>query len=261
MKMNKQSNVSDLKSVTSVKKFSKNILWAGTFWFILCTVLFIFTDKVILPIISGQLTSTIEIPAVEGLEAPEAEATILAADLGVIWREDGKYSSLVPEGQVLTQLPQAGRVVKVGRNIRLTKSLGKRKTPLPNLRGESLRQGKITLKRLGVVQGKTIKGSHSTIPRGVIIRSLPQEGSMVRAGDSISLVISSGRIDKTTLLPNLTETSLDDAKQQLQELGFEPGQVIEEKSDKHIAGTVINQYPRAGEYLPAYSKINLTISQ
>lgn len=242
-------------------KWFKNLLWASSFWAVTCFVLFVFADKIVMPIIAGQLKSTVELPQVEGLGQTEAETILQELGLGVIWREEGKYSSTIPEDAVLTQLPSSGREVKKGRNVILTRSLGKRRVEIPNLRGESKRQGSISLERIGVVKGPDIAGYHSSIPRGVIIRTQPQEGTLARIGDTVSLVISSGRQDGHTLLPNVTGVALEQAQSNLLSIGFELGNLIQSESKEHIAGTVIQQYPKHGEYLPKGSKINLTVTQ
>lgn len=242
-------------------QWTKSYLWAASFWFVACFLLFVIADKLVMPIIAGQWTSTVEVPLVEGLSRQAAESKITDLDLKVVWREEGKYSSTIPENKVLNQIPRSGREVKVGRTVRLTPSLGKRKVALPELRGESQKQGKITLKRLGVVQGSNIKGFHANIPRGVIIRTEPQEGSMVRMGDTVSLVISSGRQAGMTLLSQLTGISLEEAKTKIESSGLKLGKLTQSKSEEHIAQTVIGQYPLPGEYLSPGTEVDLTITE
>ena len=55
-----------------------------------------------------------------------AEAALTEAGFKFEWLEEGRYSSQIPEGLVLVQMPAAGRTAKLGRTVKLTKSLGLR---------------------------------------------------------------------------------------------------------------------------------------
>lgn len=238
----------------------KNFLWAAFIWMVACFMLLVIADKVILPIIAGQLKSKVIVPPIEGLSPESAKMALESVELEHAWRENGKYSSLIEDGAVLTQMPSAGREVKSGRKIYLTKSLGKRQVSLPELRGKSKRQGQVTMQRLGVVEGAIQNGYHASIPRGVIIRTIPQEGSLVRVGDTVSLVISNGRQDGLFLLPRVEGEVLPEAKKYLEKIGFKLGVIQERVSEQHTANTVLSQYPKHGEYLAAGTEILLTVA-
>ena len=102
-----------------------------------------------------------------------AESALTQAGFKVEWIKEGRYSSQVPAGMVLVQMPKAGRTAKIGRTVRLTKSLGLRKVIIPDLRGKSQNQADISLVRAGLVNGGTIQGAHQSIPRGAVIRTIP----------------------------------------------------------------------------------------
>lgn len=227
-----------------------------------CIVLFILVllvDLLIMPIIAGSFTDEVAVPDVLGLEKAKAEQIIADADFKFEWLEEERYSSEVPIGHVLVQVPQPGRKAKEGRTILLTKSKGIREVEVPDLRGKSQRQAEISLTRTGLIQGKIIKGAHLSIPRGVVIRTNPVAGKLVRLGDTINVVISAGETTGKKPLPQFEGLLLEDVFQKLEALGFVVGDVVRQKSDDGISGTVLEQSPKSGDFLPAGTKIDFVI--
>lgn len=230
------------------------------FWVVLLAALLLLTDFLVMPLIAGQFSRRIEVPSVVGLPIAEAESLIQKKGLSVRWAKEGRYSSEIPAGSVLLQIPAPERVVKRGRTIFLTVSKGVREVEVPELRGRSRRQAEISLQRLGLFEGREILGAHASIPIGVIIRTVPESGKMVRVGDTVQLVISSGERTHKEILPNLVDLSLQQAEEVLQEKGFVLGEVVKDSSQK-LPNTVLSQYPLAGEYLPLGDTVRLTVVQ
>ncbi|MEE8468775.1 MAG: PASTA domain-containing protein, partial [Planctomycetota bacterium] len=84
------------------------------------------------------------VPDLVGLEFAEARMSLEAAGFtGVLERE--VHSSDFGEGAVLEQRPKGGEVLRKGRKVWLTVSLGLRKASVPSLVGQSYRQAGIEL--------------------------------------------------------------------------------------------------------------------
>lgn len=236
---------------------------AFVIWFFAVIVLAVAVDKIVMPIFSGKLDSTGAVPALEGLSAEEAEASLEKAGFKFEWLSEGRYSSQVPAGRVLVQMPAAGRVAKLGRTVKLTKSLGLREVEIPDLRGKSQKQAAISLTRAGLVQGEIVKGAHQSIPRGVVIRTIPLGGEKVRVGDTVKVVISAGVTSGKVLLPNFAGEQIDEVYPKLEKLGFVVGKVKRAKAPEDMEnpapGAVIETSPKFGDYLPPDTKINFVI--
>lgn len=231
-------------------------------WVVALVILAFFVDKIVMPIFAGKLTSTKIVPALEGMDRAAAEAALAEAGFKAEWLEEGRYSAQVPAGMVLVQMPKAGREAKVGRTVKLTPSLGLREVVIPDLRGTSQKQASISLSRAGLVQGEIVKGAHASIPRGVVIRTIPAAGDKVRIGDTVKVVISAGATKGKILLPNFEGTPLDDVYAKLETLGFVVGKIkrIKDPEDRGYApGTVLETSPKYGDYLPPDTKINFVI--
>jgi serine/threonine-protein kinase len=153
----------------------------------------------------------------------------------------------------------AGREAKLGRTVFLTASKGLREIVIPDLRGKSLHQAEISLVRAGLKQGKLIQGAHAGIPRGVVIRTEPVAGKLARIGDTVRIVVSAGFSAGKVMLPSFVKQSMEDAIQKLESLGFTIGDVHRKQIPDGISGTVLEQIPQAGEFLPTGSKIDLIV--
>lgn len=123
-----------------------------------------------------------------------------------------------------------------------------------------MRQAEIALAQLGLNKGKVQKAKHRSIPRGVVIRSVPQAESWVKIGSDVELVVSSGG-QGGVLLPNMVGTSLTQSKRLLDSLGFSFQQGILDTTDADLLPqTVLYQYPKGGEYLPEGTEISIKVS-
>lgn len=213
-----------------------------------------------MPIFAGSFDRIGRIPLVQGLDKADAEQMLRNAGFSVDILPDGRYSSEVEAGKILVQYPVAGRKVKLGRTIRLTLSKGLREVAVPDLRGRSKKQAEMSLSRSGFVIGDMIKGSHESIPRGVIIRTVPEAGTLVRIGDTVQIVISSGGSSGKVLLPSFEGLLLEDVLNRLNSLGFQIGKIERILTTDHPSNIVLSQSPMSGEYLAQDSKINLVIS-
>jgi serine/threonine-protein kinase len=255
--------------VAKIKSFiNKFLTWLKTSslvkafvaWVILVILLAFAVDKIVMPILAGSLTSTGVVPTLEGLPPEVAEKKLDSAGFKYEWLEEGRYNSQVPEGMVLVQMPAAGRVAKLGRTVKLTKSLGIREVEIPDLRGKSQKQAEISLTRAGLVRGEIVKGAHASIPRGVVIRTDPMAGNKVRLGDTVKVVISAGATTGKVMLPSFEGEMMDNVYPKLEALGFRVGKVKRVKGQNgELSGTVLETAPKEGDYLKPDSKIDFVI--
>ncbi len=237
------------------------IFKAFIIWIVIVIVLVFMVDKLLMPAFAGAFAKTGEVPNLEGLSQQAAESALTSAGFKFEWVEEGRYSSQVPAGMVLVQMPKAGRTAKIGRTVKLTKSLGLRKVIIPDLRGKSQKQADISLSRAGLVQGDIIKGAHQSIPRGVVIRTIPMAGDTVRVGDTVKVVISAGVTTGRVLLPNFEGILMDEVYPEMDRLGFKVGSIKRRKSeDGARSGSVIETSPKYGDYLKPGTRVDFIIA-
>jgi beta-lactam-binding protein with PASTA domain len=237
------------------------IFKAFVIWIVVIVVLVFLVDKLLMPAFAGAFASTGVVPNLEGLSEQAADSVLKKAGFKYEWTEEGRYSTQIPAGMVLVQMPKAGRTAKIGRTVKLTKSLGLRKVIIPDLRGKSQKQADISLARAGLVQGEVIKGAHQSIPRGVVIRTIPIAGDTVRVGDTVHVVISAGVTTGRILLPNFEGILMDEVYPHMDRLGFKVGYIKRVKSeDGARPGSVIDTSPKYGDYLKPGSRVDFIIA-
>jgi beta-lactam-binding protein with PASTA domain len=78
----------------------------------------------------------VTVPDLQG-KSP-AEARRIAEDTGLTADVEREYySTTMPEGKVLSQMPAAGTIVRSGWELRLTLSLGPQRAAIPAVTGQS----------------------------------------------------------------------------------------------------------------------------
>ena len=106
-----------------------------------------------------------KVPDLVGLEISAAREELSRHDFtGVIERE--VFSPDFGEGRVAEQRPAAGQVLRKGRKVRITVSLGVKKTSVPNLAGLSYRQAGIVLAGESLTLGSVARLHHPDVARG-----------------------------------------------------------------------------------------------
>ena len=89
------------------------------------------------------------IPKLVGLTSGQAERML--ADHGLVLDEgDRFFSSDVPPGRVMSQVPAPGMQVRRGWHVRVAESMGPQRVVIPDLLGESERAAEINIRRRGL---------------------------------------------------------------------------------------------------------------
>jgi serine/threonine-protein kinase len=185
----------------------------------------------------------------------EAETTLKQLKLTYTLTEE--YNDKITPGQVCKQSPQAGARVKEGRQIRLVISKGVEPGVVPNLHKLTLGEATAKLKEAKLVVGKiTVKYSKSA-GQGTVLEQSIAPATKVALGTTVDLVvnISSGQ----TAMPDLSDLTLDEAKQKLADAGLTLGKV-NKVTDKKKAGTILSFSPSTGEILDKGTAINVDVS-
>lgn len=97
-----------------------------------------------------------------------------------------------------------------------------------------------------------------TIPVGAVVSQVPQPGTEVKRGRTVTLTLSSG-IDMRRL-PRLTGLNARQAQLDAEQAGFAIREAIEVHSDHVERGRVIGTHPSGGATLPAGTGITMMVS-
>jgi beta-lactam-binding protein with PASTA domain len=166
----------------------------------------------------------VTIPKLVGMSPYEAEHAGAGLGLQVIV-ERQFYSSNIPEGKIMTQIPPPGTKVRRGYSIRVAQSLGPLRVAIPDVTGGSERVAELNIRRRGLALGSI---AYVNFPEGaadqVISQSPPANAREVSA-PKISLLVSDGAEPVAYVMPNLTGEPLGSAMLALRDAGLKVGKV------------------------------------
>jgi serine/threonine-protein kinase len=128
----------------------------------------------------------------------------------------------------------------------------------PNVVGQTYADAQATLTGQGLRIGSVSNEYSVTTPKGAVISQNPPAGILLRKGQSVDLVISSG-IQYVSVPQDLVGLSLSQARSSLTAANLKVGQVVF-KNSPLPQGQVLATNPPAGTSVPAGTKITLTVS-
>ncbi len=193
-------------------------------------------------------------PGVTGLSQAAAEQALAGADLEFVYT-DPVYDSDVPAGTVVGADPGKGAQVLPGDTITLTLSLGKLRVPLVRGLTEDDAQDKLMARQLEF--GESIPRFSDTTPVGTILASRPKQGTELKPGDVVDLIISQGR--KPIAVESWVGKQIDRAQKVLEKRGLVVIVDDEQYNDTVPKGGVISQNPSSGT-LFRRDEVHMTVS-
>lgn len=130
----------------------------------------------------------VDVPAFQGLPIADAQRRAASKGLGLTV-ENRFYSTVIPAGRVLSQLPAPGVTVRRDSQVRIAESLGSQRVSIPDVVGQSERSATITLRRLSLDLG-TVSHIPSTGAPDTILAQTPPPNSENIDGPRVSLLVS-----------------------------------------------------------------------
>ncbi len=207
----------------------------------------------------GGGADVIKTPDILGMTIKEASEEfntfeIIETDIGM--RE---YSEEYDEGEIIKQTPKAESTNTTGK-IYVTLSRGKnsRETELADLTNMSEEQARIVLNREGLNM-ITERENSEDIAEGTVIRTVPEKGSKVKSGDSVTVYVSLGKLVKDTIVPQIVGLTEEKALAALNAAKLTKGTISYESSDSP-KGSVIFQSVESGETCAEGTNISFTVS-
>lgn len=239
----------------SISRKNLKIALLGLAGFIVFVLLM---DNVVMPLYVKHGDET-TIPSV--MENPVDEARAQLEEKGfIVIIQDSLFDSHYPAGTVIDQNPYPGAVVKEGRRVYLTVSIGETPIIMPKLINVSPREAELTLRTFGLEINERYYEPSDIYPEGVVIgQSFPQ-GQLVPKGTKIDITISLGKLKDDFTVPDLVGKSLQEARQRLKLVNIKVGEVIYEERDNILPETVLAQSLSPGSMVEPGDLIDLTVS-
>ena len=218
----------------------------------------------------------VNIPKLVGMTPAEAERAGASSGLQVVI-ERQFYSSDIPEGKIMTQMPLPGTKVRRGWSIRVAQSLGPQRVAIPDVTGGSERVAELNIRRRGLSLESLARVNLKDVPVDQVVSQSPPAKASRIALPKISLLVSDGPEPPVYLMPNLTGQPLGSATLALQDAGIKVGKVIvvasvpqtsdvqsapvvpPPASEPNPASMIVTQSPLPGQKIIAGSAVNFEV--
>ncbi len=173
---------------------------------------------------------------------------------------DQKYDDRQPKGHVIAQYPDPGTLVKPGKQVLLTVSMGLQKVSVPDLVGKSMREVDVALMNSQLILGNSAYVFSDKISPDRIVGQSPLSSEEYGVNKNVDLLISLGKKPETLPLPNLTGVNLDAAKERIKSWGFNVGRVYSKTDSNRAKYQVISTSPSPYSYLRKGEIVNILVS-
>ena len=179
------------------------------------------------------------------VDLPITEASLVLAEQGL---ELGKQAQVphptVPKYHVITQRPAAGRVVRTGRRVHPTVSMGADFLITPDLLHTTLEEARRAITQSRFRAGTVARVPHKT-PRDTVIAQDPAPGQYIPNQGSIHLLASAGTDRQSAFMPDILGKDVQEVLRILSPLGVTvvPNEV---DSEGVLEDVVLNQHPPPG---------------
>lgn len=191
----------------------------------------------------------------------ETDATTLLDDTDLVYTCKYLQSCFMP-GAVISQSIEANQLVEAGTMLDLEISTGMNydvnaDTEVPKLVESTMDEAIDSVEASALYIFKAGSEYSTTIPKGVIISQSPVEGTAVKQGDVVEVIVSLG--PEMVLVPDVQYKSLTEAQSTLEEAGFVVK--VEYQDDELVMKDhVISQSEQANSLLEKGNEIIIYIS-
>jgi eukaryotic-like serine/threonine-protein kinase len=211
-------------------------------------------ERSVVSLIVGGGPANVTVPRLEGMTIQQAEAALLQVglELGAQTQQPTSDSSLV--NHVIDSTPKAGITAKGGDTVAVIIGIQQTGVQIPNLAGQDLDDAEKLLSDRGLKPQKPDNADDNDKVSG----TNPAAGETVPPNSEVELLTGSG--DGEATMPNVVGKRLEQAQDQLAELGFQRIQTKRESvSNDAQDGRVLDQSIQPGEQVSTDQQITLTV--
>lgn len=200
----------------------------------------------------------VQVPDLTNYSFKTAES--LAKKRGLIIVVDGQPepSEYVPEGNIISQNPTAGEIIKSARQIFVVISAGKKGVKVPNFVGMTFGDAQALALKAGLKIGEIIDTPSNSSDIGIVSEQFPAPDTTVDKNTQVSLTVSIGSF---TTVPNVMGLKLEEAEKKLVEAGFENINPMPDKAPFSETGVVLRQDPEPGLSCDPENRVDLFFNQ
>jgi serine/threonine-protein kinase len=228
--------------------------------FFVLIIIAVLVDRVAMPLYV-HLGNETEMPDVVEKSLEESIKILKNQGFRVVI-SDSIYSGNYDVGTVVKQMPLPFSVVKNGRNVYLTVSIGEKPIIMPNLFGKPKREAEMLLKTYGLNLKRIYYAYSNSFPyKGVVFAQSYPQGQKVKKGKPLTITVSMGPVPKQKTIPKLIGKSLQTVKTTLYDLNVTISNIEYTQDEKYLPGTIIGQSLEEGTKIKNDTTIDLIVVQ
>ena len=199
----------------------------------------------------------VQVPDVEGKTLEEAVEILRDS---ILYKYEMKYSDVTPKGIVMEQSIKAGEEIQDGEILILTVSDGPKVFQVPDVYNR-LDEEAVTILEEALLVVKHSFEFSDTVEQGRVIKTNPERGTEVKEGDTVTIVLSSGKEKVMRRVPDLRNISEKEAIQKLKNQGLTAGNISYKNSDEVKKGLVISQNYSVDKEVEDGTAVDFTVSK
>jgi serine/threonine-protein kinase len=192
------------------------------------------------------------VPTITGLTRTAAVQALRSQQLKV-GHVTKQPSSSVPKGRVVSQDPQAGKLVDQGSRVDFVLSSGKPSVVVPDVVGDNKALARQQIEAAGLKV--SLKSRQSDQNKGDVISTTPSAGDRVPKGSRVTVVYSTG----PRKVPYVIGKTEAEAQRLITARGFEVS-VVHDPTTKAQKGTVTQQSPAGGTPYNQGNTVTIVVS-
>ena len=202
----------------------------------------------------------ITIPAFVG--GPLADAQAFADDNGLTLDPAYEETADAPPDTVLEQDPVEGGELRPGGTLRLLVAAAPTTATVPDVRGQLEPDAVAMIVEAGLTAGDRVVRFNDTVAEGAVIRTDPEEGTVLPVGSVVDYIVSRGPkpTPAPVVVPDLRGRSLADARDIADGLGLVLDTTIEE-TDAAEPDTILDQRPAPGGTGEPGGRVTVVVAQ
>ncbi|HEX2937646.1 MAG TPA: Stk1 family PASTA domain-containing Ser/Thr kinase [Ruminiclostridium sp.] len=201
--------------------------------------------------------TTITVPNLVGQQYNDVKANAKYSGFEIV--EKTTEFNNAPEGQIISQDPQANSKVKKNSKINVVVSKGAQEFTVPDVYGQDKDDAVSTLQSQGFTNVK-VQNTNDDSAKNTVISTSPARGEKASKDEEITVLVSLGPKTVVKTVPDVSGMSKDAATRAIQDAGF-VADAQEEYSDSVAQGQVTRQNPASGTQLTEKSTVTFWISK
>jgi serine/threonine-protein kinase len=226
-------------------------------WYVVIALLILGVFGLVAWLVANNLLQSpevVRVPKVIGLEEDEAVAELEDAGFSVDVEEAPSERS---EGVVFDQDPNPQKRLEEGETVTIFVSTGPEQVEVPDVVDLTIAEARAEIRAAGLKVEVTMEDSE-TVEEDHVIRQSPEAGLEIDAGDTVSLVVSSG--PAAVRVPDVINQPQDSAEAEITGAGLEVS-VVTAPSDDVDEGLVISQDPAPGTEVEPGDTVEILVSE